>query len=641
MKKFLILTIILLVIQSSYSQQPEIQFDRISVQQGLQDHSINSIMQDKHGFIWIGSNNGFYKYDGYDFAFYKEHPGCKTCPPFKSVYKIQEDELGLLWIISDAGITIFDPQKERSVLLYPSTIDSLNANYNLNPVLLRDSGGRIWASSMSGLIRISFRDNLKKPLSTDIIFATKAKNIYKRELIQLPAGQDRKNNPVKTIMEDKEGNIWVGCISGLFFLKKSISTFIRLDEALESETHQGLSDIKAIVQVNSNSYLVAAGSDLWLVKNARMALHGPVTDISSLQFFREQVVGDQIPMSLLADRQKNILLGTQKEIYKINLDSLTNKASYDLIKSNVTDPEDKGYNKIIQDIFEDRTGVIWIAQSYYGISKFNLIQSQFISYKNLIISNFKSADINPIYKDKRGNLWIGTFGGGLYKIQSGNIKVTCYDSGIRKNNIICMQGDNLGKFWIGLSPGFLEFNSDNGKFNDPLSDNRVADNLRGSVVWDLLKDGDRLFIGTLCGLFILDIPKNKLYQFSLIKNDSVNDNYNSIRSLIKLRNGSILTGTPGQGVNKINFNEYNGSITLHTVVTNEVLIKNGISLTRRYRLYEDSNGLLWILDFSGLHSIDLRTAIVKNYKLFEKIDFPEAWSLIGKIGHIDHPRSFS
>lgn len=627
MKKILFLIFMLLMVKNLYPQRSEIQFDRISVQQGLQDHSINSITQDKYGFIWIGSNNGFYKYDGYDFSFYKEQPGCKNCPPFKSVYKIQEDELGFLWIISDAGITLFDPEKERSILLYPSSIDSLNANYNLNPVLLRDSGGRIWATSLTGLIRISYQDSLRKTPSRDLIFDKNAKNIFKRETIQLSPNKYGLNNAVKTIYEDSDGNIWVGCMSGLYFLKKGRYSFIRLDEGLESRIYQSLFDIKAIVQIDLNSYWVAAGNDLWLVKNAKMALRQRETDISLLQFSKKQIIGDQIPMSLLADRDHNILLGTEKEIYKINLNSRTDQVSYDLIKSNVTDPEDIGYNKIIQNIFEDRTGVIWVAQSYYGISKFNLIQSQFTSYKNLILNNFKSADINPIYKDRKGNLWIGTFGGGLYKIQPDNIQVTCYDSGIRKNNIICMQGDDLQTFWIGLSPGFLEFNSGNGKFKDPLPNNKIADNLRGSVVWDLLKDGNKLFIGTLCGLFVFDIPHQKLFQYSLIKNDSVNDNYNSIRSLIKLRNGNILTGTPRQGINKINLNETERSISLHPVVSNEVLIKNGISLTRRYRLYEDSNELLWILDFSGLHSINLQTTVVKNYKLFEKIDFPEAWSL--------------
>src|SRR5664280_38982 len=514
MKKLLFLTFAFLVIQDSYTQRPEIQFDRISVQQGLQDHSINSIMQDRNGLIWIGSNNGIYKYDGYDFSFFKDLPGCKNCPPFKSVYKIQEDALGFLWIISDAGITIFDPEKEKSILLYPSSIDSINSNYNINPVLLRDSGGRIWASSLTGLIKISYQDNLKKTQSIDMIFNKGAKNIFKRETVQLSGNKYGTNNTIKTLFEDKDGNIWVGCISGLYFLKKGNHSFIRLDELLEINAPQAFGDVKAIEQIDEDSYWIAAGSNLWLLKNVKAALQDRLADISLLKFMKMQIIGDQIPVSLLADRNKNILLGTQKDIYKIGLDKRTNEVTYEIIKGNLTDPEDIGYNKIIQDIFEDRTGVIWVAQSYYGISKFNLIQSQFTSYKNLIFNNFKSADINPILKDNKDNLWIGTFGGGLYKIQPNNLKVTRYDLSVRRNNIICMRETDNGTYWIGLSPGIIEFNSFSGKFRDPLPHGKIADNLRGSVVWDLLKDGNNLFIGSLCGLFVYDIPNKKPVSYT-------------------------------------------------------------------------------------------------------------------------------
>ena len=76
-----------------------------------------------------------------------------------------------------------------------------------------------------------------------------------------------------------------------------------------------------------------------------------------------------------------------------------------------------GYGTLLQDIFEDRSGLLWSAQDYYGVSKFNMIQSQFTIYKDLIFNYFSSIDINPIYIDNQNNLWIGTYGGGLYKIQ--------------------------------------------------------------------------------------------------------------------------------------------------------------------------------------------------------------------------------
>jgi hypothetical protein len=97
---------------------------------------------------------------------------------------------------------------------------------------------------------------------------------------------------------------------------------------------------------------------------------------------------------------------------------------------------------------------------------------------------------------------------------TGKNKVTRYDLGPPKNNIICMQESFRGLFWIGLSSGILKFNSKSGKFRDPLPDTRIANNLRGAQVWDLLKDGDRLYIATTFGLFVYNYLNKELYQFS-------------------------------------------------------------------------------------------------------------------------------
>ncbi len=627
MKKIALLILLCPALFRVFPQTAEIQVERISVQQGLPDHSINTIMQDNHGFIWIGSNNGIYKYDGYNFTFFRDHPGRNDLPPFKSVYKIQQDKYGFLWIISDAGITVFDQEKEKSVLLYPSSIDSLNVNYNLNPDLLIDMENRIWASSRAGLMKITSRSDNRFDPETGQISPDAVKNYFQREVVNLCQDKYGPGNIITTLYEDKDGGIWAGCLSGIYYLKKGEDKFIRLDKTPNTSSGHELNDVRTITQIDNNSFWIGTRNSLWLIKNIKQALTDTTPDINLLHFSGKRLKGDQSPMSLLTDRHNNVLLGTNKEIYKINRNPTTDEVNFDLIKSNLSDPEDIGYNKEIQDIFEDRTGLIWVAQSYYGISKFNPSQSQFISYKNLIINNFKSADINPLYKDNNGNLWIGTFGGGLYRISRGSYNVDRYDLTNKANNIICLREKDDGIFWLGMNTGILEFNSHTGRFTDPLPRSRTGNNLRNAVVWDILKDGNRLFLGTLCGLFAYDIPRNKLTQLSLIKNDSVNDNYNAFRSLIKLHNGTIMAGTPGQGINKIEIDPVTCEISLVPVIPNKLLVSKGISLARRNTVYEDRKGLLWIIDFSGLHSINMITMEVRNFKLFDKIDFPEAWSI--------------
>ena len=107
MNRLAIPALFLLFIFNAYSQKPDIQFERISVQQGLSDHSIFCITQDHNGFIWIGGLNGFYKYNGYEFTSFQDQSDCNNCQTFGRVYRIREDNLGLLWILSDVGLLLY------------------------------------------------------------------------------------------------------------------------------------------------------------------------------------------------------------------------------------------------------------------------------------------------------------------------------------------------------------------------------------------------------------------------------------------------------------------------------------------------------------------------------------------------------
>ena len=71
--KFLFLLIIILNYSDLYSQTEEIKFERISVDQGLSQRMVLCILQDKRGFMWIGTNNGLNKYNGYNFKIYKHN----------------------------------------------------------------------------------------------------------------------------------------------------------------------------------------------------------------------------------------------------------------------------------------------------------------------------------------------------------------------------------------------------------------------------------------------------------------------------------------------------------------------------------------------------------------------------------------
>lgn len=616
---------LLLIFITTYSQKPEIQFDRISVREGLSDHSINCITQDRTGFIWIGGLNGLYRYDGYDFTYYQYKPGDIRDQYFKDIYRIKEDRHGLLWILSEIGIIVFDPEQGRSFLLDIYTNEKKSDIYDYRPDILIDSEENIWVTYRKGLIKISCRDDLKKLMTDNISLNLENGNVFKTELIDLPFSNAEQGDLVTRIYEDRNKNILIGCISGLYFLDKSQGALTRLSSGTEKDAGDSISQVRSIVQADDNTYWIAAGSFLYNLAELNSAYDKTTSDISLTVISKSRIREDQIPTSLLVDHSNNIIVGTDKEIYRIVKDKKNDKIIFSLLASDENDPEYYGYTKTIRDVFEDRSGVMWTAQEYYGITRFNLNGSQFNSYKSLIIKNFKSTDINPLYKDNNGNLWIGTYGGGLYKIQENNFRISQYEMHMQKNNIVCMTELSPGLFWIGTDRGLVEFDSSTGKSGDPPPAALKAIDQKETFIWCILKDNDLMYIGSSDGLYLFDLKTEILSHYALLKKDSLSDRKNTIFSLLKMKNGEILASTSLEGIFKINYLQSRPEFI--QIADNKVLADNGINLVERHRLFEDSSGLIWIVDNSGLHRLNAQTSEISNYKLFDKVNFPIAWSV--------------
>jgi signal transduction histidine kinase/DNA-binding response OmpR family regulator/ligand-binding sensor domain-containing protein len=588
MKRLFLVLVLFSVKCSVFCQAPEINYERLSVRQGMPDNAINCIIQDRTGFIWIGGNNGIYRYDGYDFTIVKDFTGYRNSPSSKKVFSIREDNLGLLWIMSDIGLTLYNPENGKTMLIYQILWNSSLQQSDLSKSLLRDSHGNIWASNKTGLLKISYKKNFNVTTAGDSVFKYSVKDLFTIETLQVSENKYGPENNVLSLYEDHQENIWAGCMEGIFMMKKGSQTFTRLDSQTKKKFTEVFTSVRDILQFNENTFGIISHNDLYLLENVKSVIDSNHNQ-SLLHFTRKKFKDGQSAVGLSVDHQKNYLVSTTDNLYKIKSD--------------------------------DKNGRILF-------EPFNFNHSQFTSYKSLATYNFNDDDIDLIYKDTQGNLWISTFNGKFYKIQPDKKKVIHYELTTPNDRIVSMHEISPGFFMIGLNNGILEFNSVTGKFSDLITDTKIANNLHFTGVADMLKNGDHFYFGTISGLFIYNILNKKLFQFTFNNNDSVIDYSNAILSIIKLKNGEILTSSCYHGINKINFDPRNGTISVTPVVSANLLKENGIIDIERHKLYEDKKGDLWIANYSGLHRINLQNQEVKSYKLFENIDFPQACSIM-------------
>src|SRR5690349_14086837 len=95
------------------AQKPSIRFEHITIKQGLVQSTINALLQDQHGFIWIGTQDGLCRYDGYNFLTFKRDLHNTNSLSNNYITSLAEDKQGYLWIgTSEGGLNRLDPDRK-------------------------------------------------------------------------------------------------------------------------------------------------------------------------------------------------------------------------------------------------------------------------------------------------------------------------------------------------------------------------------------------------------------------------------------------------------------------------------------------------------------------------------------------------
>lgn len=191
-------TVFLFYFTASFAYSQNVRFSTITTAEGLSQNTITAVLQDKQGFLWIGTEDGLNRYDGYSFIDYKHLPNDSTSVVDNFITAICEDKQSNIWIGTEKGISKWIRNENRFEQISFQEAGAI-PHKNISS-LYRDKKNNIWVGSKQG---ISFYEENKKEW---IHFAA---NNQKLALL--------KDLAVSTITQDEKGNIWVGSDSlGLF-----------------------------------------------------------------------------------------------------------------------------------------------------------------------------------------------------------------------------------------------------------------------------------------------------------------------------------------------------------------------------------------------------------------------------------------
>tara|TARA_R110002126_G_scaffold291782_1_gene458025 strand:- start:48374 stop:52651 length:4278 start_codon:yes stop_codon:yes gene_type:complete len=584
--------------------------------------NVSSFYEDSKHQVWIGGKNGLSKISrDKNGDIYFQHVNKHINLPELDVRSITEDSFGNLILGTNNGLYRYLPNEESNQIQF------INKG-NYNTVLI--SNNSLWAGTDNGLLEFnnlskleipsligtykydpkypnySLSKNAVKSLFIDLTgivwIGTNGGGVnkydpYKKQFTHTKNNLDPgslSNDKVRAIFEDSEQNLWIGTEGGgLNFLSKK-----NTDKNYTKFQHfTDLNKVFAIEEIklkNSRKLFVGGeGSpglfEIDLTKNKTTSNYTlkEIKEIHSSVF------------SILQDQDMNIWIGTYRggvHRWLINEDETSFRK--DVLFKNPK-LEFSLPNNIIRDIFQDSKGNIWFATGN-GLSK---LPSDQLNAKNPKFENFKNNPsdetsishnyILTIFESKSGDIWIGTFGGGLNKLipatKEEEISFSSYSiqNGLPNNVIKGILEDNQKNLWLSTNKGLSKFNIADNTFQNYDVNDGLQSNEFSELTAFKAKDG-KMFFGGVNGF-------STFYPSNIISN--------------KTKAETVLT----------KFSIFNEPVKIGENINGRVILKNAINATKEIELkYSENN---FSFEFSALHY-----AASKKNKYAYKLDgFNNDW----------------
>ena len=577
----------------------QIRFEKISIENGLSQSTVTSIFQDSKGFIWLGTEDGLNKYNGYEFIVYRHDPDDPRSISDNSIQSIHEDHNQVLWIGTNGkGLNRFDRGKEqfthyRNDPDEPGSIpgDSVTSISN-------DASGRLWIGTSEGLARFddvsqeffSYRHDPGDPNSLG-------------------------SNHISDIHLDRNGELWVGTFGGgLHKYDPGTDSFIRFQSDRNTQNQISSNFITSISEDSSGRLWIGTG-------NGGLNLFDPET----VKFYYYNYDSEE-------DDPKGVNAITSVEV---GADGMIwvglNGSGIDILNPRTGSIQNLSYDQgdpaslssdLVYNIFRDNSGIIWAGTSGGGVNRFDPSTARFIHYRHISGNpdSLSANNVQSIAEDKSGDLWIGIYGGGLNYINRRLGRIQRYQPlsqdpfSLSSDDVRFVLVDKYNDVWIGTIGGGLNRYSPSTKiFTHYLHDPGNQDSIASDSINVIFEDRDGfLWIGTNgAGLDRFDRLTSKFFHYRNDPNDPASLSNDQIWEITEDRTGNLWIGTGGGGISILD--QETGKFTQ---VQNDPTDPNSLGDTDILSIYEDKNGVIWIgTNGSGLDKFDPLTGDFSHYRV--------------------------
>jgi signal transduction histidine kinase/ligand-binding sensor domain-containing protein/CheY-like chemotaxis protein len=612
-------------------------FEHLTARDGLSQSTVNAILQDSQGYVWLATESGLDRYDGYSIREFRRERGNERGLANDYIWALAEDAQGDLWVATDGGgVARWERRTEQFQQFRHDAHDPNSLASDAVRTLLIDAKGRVWVGTLAqGL---------------DVLDPKSGKVQHFRhrdgDPHSLPA------DAIGALYADHHGNIWVGTDAGLSRYEPSFNGFVSYAAASDGVNFSD-QRIRAIREDHAGI--------LW-VGTYRGGLNRLEPDTGRLTAFHHDA---KDPHSLSNDRVLAVLEDDARRLWVATADGLNlfdrNTGGFARYGRQADDPQSLRDSDVMS-LYQDRGGILWVGTRNSGASHWNprswllghyadealhdkpvgafaddgvgkvwvgtigggLLEIDAMQHREKHYGtggegavHLSDDRVMSLLYDPRGALWIGTMTGGLNRldIASGKISVlrsvATDEATLPANGIMSLYRDRSGTLWVGTYGGGLASIDDaTGKVSRYPYGASIASALSSSRASAIIEDAlGNLWIGTEGGgLDLLDRRSGKFHAYRRDDKDSSSLSDDTVYALHVDPRGDLWVGTAGGGLNHV----IGSSAAPDSVHFETETSYIGTSSQVVYGIESDQQDRLWLSTNNGLVRFDPATHVVKQ-----------------------------
>jgi signal transduction histidine kinase/ligand-binding sensor domain-containing protein len=465
----------------------------ISISDGLASTNVFDVFQDSYGLIWMATNNGLQKYDGYRMETFKNIPGKASSLQNNSLWGLEEDENHDIWVSSDQGVSKYDRKQNKFINYDFAKIFNMAVGGGRVFNFLRDSQNRLWAACQNMEL---------------VAYQPKTDEWVRAPYEILNVDQPIHTGATLAIAEDSKGGIWFGSTAyGLMHMAKNETAFKPVvsealggfnfgesannitalfsdtDHILWITTRNGIykyapeqASLKTVIEYpeartelwnNLNGILQDTDGNVWIGNNFRGILK--FDGISDR--YEEITIADKVKMrgygwnititDFIVDKSGIFWFGSL-ESGLLKYDPVNKPFSF--FTYNEADPLSLSQNGVYGILASKvKPGTVYVGTRGGGLNIFDPNKKTFEKVTFKVVDDRFGGSVRSISEDADGGLWLGSWGDGLIKLDQNFREVARYKyqsnnpNSISNDQVRVIKPDGQGSMWIGTNNGLNIF----------------------------------------------------------------------------------------------------------------------------------------------------------------------------------------